>query len=210
MSSIDVSNDDIVEMLHAIRSFMATKSDLQRLQDEVALLRSENMAQSKVIRCMRTEALELRMQVDEMRVQTREDVLEGIEQVKEDVARWGISTQDEIWEGNRKIGRDLQEIDAGVGRLEVDSDQTLEDAVEMSSDLQKVLRRIDGLEKRMENLQVIMEEQEKESSEVEVEVVEEEDGEDDDDDGDGDGKSAGSISSAQNKPGKSSLCADRS
>lgn len=146
------TNNDLYDLLNNIRGNMATKSDVAHLQQEVTMLRDENQSQKDHIRCLRADIANMRSEVDELRAATREEMWEGIEQVKEEVVRWGVSTQQELWDGGREVKKSLADIERGVEGLLFAEIQRLQDKQEEKVNIDQLRAYMDKMEAKLKSL----------------------------------------------------------
>lgn len=111
------TKSDLLDLFESIRSQMASKTDIARLQWEVTLLRAENEAQRNQLRCMRTDVVNLRAEVEDMRTKVLEEVCDGFGDIKEEVLGCCMSTHQEIWSEGKQLQKKVEEVQEAVAKL---------------------------------------------------------------------------------------------
>lgn len=160
------TNNDVMDMLKSIRDNMATKSDMFRLQKEVSELRDENESQKYQIRLLSADITNLRAEVNDFRASAHEEIGEGLEQIKDDVVRWGVVTQEELWEQetraqktlakfeerDEKVNKTLSHIELGINRLLTQEIQRTREGIDEEGRVFLLSKRFDKVQADLKSL----------------------------------------------------------
>lgn len=168
------TNNDLLNLLNTIRGEMATKTDIARLHWENATLRAENEAQTSQLRCLRTDVVNLRAEVEDLRTKILFELWDGFGDTREDVLKCSQQTSRRVSDEANEIKSKMEDVEDGVRKLTMKDERRDEEAQEVNDDFLRVINRMERVEGKVDMLADEFEESEASRKDSGISFAEEE------------------------------------